>query len=161
MVIIFTTVSTWECSHPFSKFLYPLAKAFQNGRGPSAGSSFEQISMQRLTGVPSPISGGTGWVGSGLQPIHLFTVMPIKASANFSSYMFFADDKWTQYRDLLPPLSVSICLSQVPVPLGTSRNGGIYDGIFNINKMETLANKGIQDILWFLSEHQSNLQDPI
>ena len=49
--------------------------------------------MQRLTGVPSPISGGTGWVGSGLQPIHLFTVMPIKASANFSIYMFFADDK--------------------------------------------------------------------
>ena len=33
--------------------------------GVFAGSSFELISMQRLTGVPSPISGGTGWVGSG------------------------------------------------------------------------------------------------
>ena len=31
--------------------------------GPSAGSSFEQISMQRLTGVPSPISGGRGGWG--------------------------------------------------------------------------------------------------
>ena len=37
---------------------------FKKEGGPSAGSSFEQISMQRLTGVPSPISGGTGWVGS-------------------------------------------------------------------------------------------------
>jgi len=27
--------------------------------------SFEQISMQRLTGVPSPISGGAGTVGFG------------------------------------------------------------------------------------------------
>jgi len=35
----------------------------------------------------------------------------------------------------------------VPEPLGASRNGGIYDGIFNINKIETLANKGFQGIL--------------
>ncbi len=48
------------------KFLYtPRPNALQKARGPSAGSSFEQISMQRLTGVPSPISGGTGWMGSG------------------------------------------------------------------------------------------------
>jgi hypothetical protein len=35
----------------------------------------------------------------------------------------------------------------VPAPLGTSRNGGIFGGTFYINKMETLANKGMQDIL--------------
>jgi hypothetical protein len=35
--------------------------------GPPASSSFEQISMQRLTGVPRPISGDTGvWRGLGL-----------------------------------------------------------------------------------------------
>ena len=42
----------------------PRLRHFKKQGGPSAGSSFEQISMQRLTGVPSPISGGTGWVGS-------------------------------------------------------------------------------------------------
>ena len=45
----------------FSKiYMPPLHSHFKKQRGPSAGSSFEQISMQRLTGVPSPISGGTG-----------------------------------------------------------------------------------------------------
>ena len=46
-------------------YIYPRHLHFKKEGGPSAGSSFEQISMQRLTGVPSPISGGTGWVGSG------------------------------------------------------------------------------------------------
>ena len=46
-------------------YIYPRLRHFKNEGGPSAGSSFEQISMQRLTGVPSPISGGTGRVGSG------------------------------------------------------------------------------------------------
>ena len=45
--------------------LYTPANTFQKGRGPSTGSQFEQFSMQRLTVVPSPISGGTGSVGSG------------------------------------------------------------------------------------------------
>ena len=40
-------------------------KAFKKVRGPSANSSFRQISMRRLTGVPRAISDGTGWVGSG------------------------------------------------------------------------------------------------
>jgi len=43
-------------------YLYRRLRRFKKEGGPSAGSSFEQISMQRLTGVPSPISGGTGWV---------------------------------------------------------------------------------------------------
>jgi len=38
---------------------------FKKQEGHFAGSSFEQNSMQRLRGVPSPISGGKGWVGSG------------------------------------------------------------------------------------------------
>ena len=38
---------------------------FKKEGGPSAGSPFEQNSMQRLTGVPSPKSDCTGWVGSG------------------------------------------------------------------------------------------------
>ena len=37
---------------------------FKKEGGPCSGSPIEQNSMQRLTGVPSPISGGTGWVGS-------------------------------------------------------------------------------------------------
>ena len=50
----------------FSKiYIYPRPMHFKKQGGPSAGSSFEQISMHRLTGVPSLISGGTGWVGSG------------------------------------------------------------------------------------------------
>ena len=52
----------------FSRSAYtPPAKEFKIEEGPSAGSPFEQISsMYRLTGVPSPISGGTDTVGSGL-----------------------------------------------------------------------------------------------
>ena len=38
---------------------------FKKEGGIFAGSSFEQINMQKLPGVPSPISWGTGWVGSG------------------------------------------------------------------------------------------------
>ena len=45
-------------------YTYPRPKHFKKQGGASAGSSFEQIRAQRLTGVPSPISGGTGWVGS-------------------------------------------------------------------------------------------------
>ena len=50
--ILFKNLNTFRPSH------------FKKQGGPSAGSSFEQISMRRLTGVSSPISGGTGWVGS-------------------------------------------------------------------------------------------------
>ncbi len=49
----------------FKIFICPPPFVFQKARGGTfAGWSFEQISMQGLTGVPSPTSGGTGWVGS-------------------------------------------------------------------------------------------------
>jgi len=46
-------------------YIYPRPEHFKSKGGPSAGSPFEQISMQRLTGVPRSIGGGTGGVGSG------------------------------------------------------------------------------------------------
>ena len=51
---------------PFPRiYIYPRLRHFKNeGGGHSADSPFEQNSMQRLTGVPSPYRGGTGWVGS-------------------------------------------------------------------------------------------------
>jgi len=59
-------MTKFEGSHPLQKFIYaPGRSYFKSEGGVFAGSSFEQISMQRLTGVPSPISGGTGRVGSG------------------------------------------------------------------------------------------------
>ena len=49
---------------PCQNLYIPRPKHLKKQGGPSAGSPFEQISMQRLTGVPSSISGGAGWVGS-------------------------------------------------------------------------------------------------
>ena len=48
-----------------SVYIYPRPMHLKKQGGVFAGSPFEQISMQRLTGVPSPISGGAGTVGSG------------------------------------------------------------------------------------------------
>ena len=52
----------------FTKFLilfYLLRLPCQNKGGPFAGTSFVQTKAYREAGVPSPISGGTGLVGSG------------------------------------------------------------------------------------------------
>ena len=53
-----------------------------NKMGVSSSASFEQISMQRLTGVPTPISGGTGWVGSGQGEIGKHYPTAIKFKTN-------------------------------------------------------------------------------
>ena len=67
-------------------YIYPRLRHFKKQGGPSAGSPFEQISMQRLTGAPSPISGGGGTVGSGWVGISKPPVSNTYLSENLLSF---------------------------------------------------------------------------
>lgn len=72
----------WTFASSPKIYIYPPPNAFQKGRGVFAGSLFEQNSMQRLTGVPSPISGSGGTVGSGWAGIEKCTKLESLECAN-------------------------------------------------------------------------------
>ena len=85
-IVIFITMFKFAGHHNFSNLLYPHLKHLKHQGGPSAGSLFEQTSMHRLTGVTSPISGGTGWVGFGWGGISKPPVSDIYLFENLISF---------------------------------------------------------------------------